>query len=305
MNYLEINIDNINTIIKNKIPNSYQLYFLDSKIWRPRNYETEEKFLKILSALANNDCRTVIVGIKTFKNRAIAIDDFIIEPDCEFRIRSLILSNIFPQITDLKIKILDTQNNKGLIIISFSPTNKPYMFKDGRYYSLYNNKLYFMKENEVRVLYNIQHKPEIELVGFINTQGIPLLENGQPIEINFYPKLLIRNSGISVEKEYKVDIYIPASLTDTEFSPLQIYFNRLDGIFSVFSIPSKTSLFQQEIYSIAELKLKLNRENINDFIDSFIKIVVYFSCGRKEYMFKITELFTYEKKLITNNIFEL
>lgn len=297
-------ISDFHAIVKDKLPVSNWLYFLDASVWQPGNSKKEEKLLKHIAALANNNGQILVIGIKTKKKRAYQFDYIHFSSFSKIWLEQLIYAQIFPKLEDLKITFLEAENEKGIIVISFKPNHRPYMFSDGRYYSLHEQNIYFLKEDEVRRLYLNQNKPVIEFVGIINTQGIALLENGIPKEINFYPKFIIRNSGTAIEKHYKVEVQIPSCLHDVEFSPLQMHFSRIEGLYTVFTVSSKSPLFQNEIYTIAEAKINLKPNHIDDFINSDIHIIVYYSQGVYKYSFKLNEIFNYNKKLITNYLFK-
>ncbi len=303
MNIELLTISDIEDIVKNKLPVSSSLFFLDATVWQPGNTKKEEKLLKYIAALANNRGHIFILGIKTKNKRAYKIEYINIDSFSEIWLKQLIYTQIQPKLDNLKLKVLYTEGTKGIIVISFNSNNRPYMYNDGRYYSIHNQNIYCLKEDEVRRLYLVQHKPLVELVGIINTQGVALLENGIPKEINFYPKFIIKNSGTTIEKNYKIEIHIPSTLHDVEFSPLQMFFSRIDGIYSVFSISSKCPLFQDEIYTIAEAKLSIKATNIEDFLNQYIQVIVFYSEGTIKHTFKINDHFSYEKKYIYTNIF--
>lgn len=303
MNIDLLTIADFQEIIINKLPLSSSLFFLDASVWQPGNAKKEEKLLKYIAAIANNNGQFLIIGIKTKNKRAQQFEYINTNSISEIWLKQLIYTQIQPKLDDLKIKILSVEENKGIIIVSFKPNNRPYMYNDGRYYTLHNQNIYFMKEDEVKRLYLIQHKPIVDLVGIINTQGIALLENGLPVEINFYPKFIIKNSGTAIEKHYKVEIQIPSSLHDVEFNPLQMFFNRIDGAYSVFTIPSKNPIYQNEVYTVAEAKVCLKNTNLNDFLNLYVHVTIFYSEGTSKHSFKLSEIFSYNKKNINSKIF--
>lgn len=302
MNKEKITSIEILSWIEGKIKSSNLLIFLDGTLWHPGNERKELQFLQYINAIANQGGGTLVLGIQTFRHRAQKIIGIDINENAKFWLKTLIKTKISPVIENLDIYILNI-NNKNLLVISIESTNIPYMIVNDGYYGWSDLKPRKLHEQEIRQLYQNIHKPQLEYVGIINTQGVTLLENGIPASIQFYPKFLIRNAGTSPEKDYKVELWFPSSLIDSNFSPLQQYFHRLDGIYSVFSILGKTTLFQEEIYTIAEAKLVLHNENIDDFLENDFLIFLFYSKGKKTYRFKLSETFNYQKQKIVDAYF--
>ncbi len=297
------NIDVVKILVARKAPVSPECFFLDKTFWDPGNQAKEQKLLQYLCGLANVRGSRLVIGVKTRRNRAYEIDPLPTGVQEELWLTHLIRANIKPALTNLSISFLPVDEGRSVVSISFQPNDRPYMFSDGRYYSLINRQLYWLDEDEVRRLYLSKHQPLIEFVGVVNTQGVALLENGLPREINFYPKFIIRNAGTAVERNYKVEIYIPSVFHDAEFSPIQQHFNRLDGQYCVFSITSRNPIFQQEIYTIAEAKLCLTAQTLETFLNERIIIKVYYSTGMQSYDLLLAELFTYQHKVLNTTLF--
>lgn len=299
----EFQLSDIENIVKSKLPLTNSLYFVDSSLWKPHKLSNDPKLLKIIAALANNNGHTLIVGIKTRKNRAWELDPVELSDFSTLWLANVIRAHIMPQLHQVEIKLIYSTPSSGFIVMTYMTNNRPYMFIDGRYYSIFNQTLYYLSEDEVRRLYALQHAPKVEFVGLINTQGVALLDNGMPKEIHFYPKFLIRNAGNAVEKEYKTEIWIPSYLHDAENSPLQMFFSRFDGLYSIFSVPSKISLFQKEIYTVAEAKITLRPENIHRFLTEHLRVIIYYSQGMTEHELKLSETFSYQSQQIDTLLF--
>ena len=84
---------------------------------------------------------------------------------------------------------------------------------------------------------------------------------------------------------------------------MQNYFNRIEGKFSVFTVPNRQSIFQNEICNILEAKLFVNNENIDVFNHSEMHIKLFYSHGLKEFNYNLKETFTYENKFLLANDF--
>lgn len=285
--------------IEGKIRSSISLLFIDNAIWQPGNERKENHLLQYIDAMANHGGGTIVFGVQTFRGRAQKIVGIDVDEKTPFWLKTLIKTNISPVIDKMDIYIQKV-NDKSVLVLSMESNDIPYMIVGDSFYGWNDLKPRKFLEQEIRQLYQNSHKPHLEYVGVMNTQGVGLLENGVPTSIQFYPKFLIRNAGTAPEKDYKTELWFPSSLTDASFNPLQQYFQRLDGIYTVFSVPGKTTLFQDEIYTIAEAKLTIHKENIYDFIKHDFLIQIFFSNGKKTYHFKLSEIFSYQKQKILN-----
>ena len=173
------------------------------------------------------------------------------------------------------------------------------MASDNRYYFRTGNKTELMLEQYVREMYNVASVPNMEFIGVVNTQGVPTLENNKILNMNFYPKFLVRNAGSAIEKHFKFELWIPSEFHDSLFFSQQNYFNRLEGVYSVFSVPNRQPVFQNEVCNILEAKLFVNSDNIDVFNKSEMFIKLFYSHGLKEFSYKLNETFTYESKMLS------
>lgn len=189
MNASQFQLFDIENIVKNKLPLTNFFYFVESSLWKPHKLNSNVKLFKIIAALANNNGHTLIIGIKTRKNRAWALDPVDLSDFSEIWLASMIRTHIMPQLQQVEIKLVYSTSSSGFIVVTFVANNRPYMFNDGRYYSIFNQTLYYLSEDEVRRLYALQHAPKIEFVGIINTQGVALLNKGVPKEIHFLSQI--------------------------------------------------------------------------------------------------------------------
>lgn len=302
MSYDKYTNAEIQSWIDFKIKSSTTVLFLEAEYWQPGNERKEKQLLQYIDAIANQGGGTVVLGIKTFRQRAKEICGIDVNEHSIFWLKTLIKTNISPVIQNITIYPINFENTKSVLVINIVSPDVPYMLIDDGFYGWNDLKPRRLNEREIRQLYQNRHQPKLEYVGVINTQGIALMENGIPHTIQFYPKFLIRNAGTAPEKEYKVEFWLPSSLTDAAFSPLQQYFQRLEGVYSVFSVPGRTSLFQEEIFTIAEAKLMVTKETISDFLLHDFKVHIYYSKEKISLSFRLSETFYYQKKQITANL---
>lgn len=292
-------IAKVQSWIDYKIKSSTSLLFLDTEWWQPGNERKEKQLLRYIDAVANQGGGTIVLGIKTLRQRAKEIIGIQLNESAVFWLKTLIKTSVSPIIKDIDIYPIICDNGKTILIIKIISPDIPYMMVDDGFYSWADIKPRRLSEREIRQLYQNRYQPKLEYVGVINTQGVALMGNGIPHTIQFYPKFLIRNAGTSPEKEYKVELWFPSSLIDTSFTPIQDYFQRLDGPYSIYSIPSRATLFQEEIYTIAEAKLFVNTNNIHDFLTMDYQVRIYYSKGNVLHSYRLSETFNYQKKPLT------
>jgi hypothetical protein len=294
-------LEDINTFIAARIKCSDHLDFQLSDNLVPGNDKKELWLSKHISAFTNSGGGTVVFGIKTFRGRASEICGVDFSKASAFWMETLLKNEITPIIENIEVYEIPFSEIKtsGLLVIHIpKSTLRPHMASDKRYYHRIGLRVEAMDENRVRELYNLVSVPDMEFVGIVNTNGVPTLENGQFLNVNFYPKFLVRNSGSAVEKIFKFELWLLSEFHDANFSPLQNYFNRLEGPYTVFSVPNRQPVFQGEICNILEAKLFVNHENIARFLESEMIIKLYYSRGIKEFTYRLIETFTYNNKYL-------
>ncbi|MCX7955116.1 MAG: hypothetical protein N3A01_08015 [Bacteroidales bacterium] len=279
------------------------LLFNDGNIIKNFTIKNQEKFASLICAAINSSCKKILLGIKTKKHRASEINYIEFSEDIIPHLKTIIETSIFPTPREFQIDFIEITHKKGVILINLKNPIKPCMTFDGRYYFLRNNYPTIMKEYEIRNLYLTQSKPSLELVGIINTQGIPIYENGELTSLTFYPKILIKNSGTAPEQLYKIEIKIPSQIHDTNNSPLQNYFTGIDGKYSVFTVLSKYPIFQDEIYTICEMKIFATKNNIKTFFTDFLYISIFYSVQKNSYQYLLSELLHFNKQPLNENLF--
>ena len=259
---------------------------------------------RMISACANAGGGNFFIGGKAKGKRFAGI--LPVEKKDSLFLEQIINQIVFPAIDGLAIVFFPMENDvkKGMIQV-FIPDSfhKPFMASDNRYYIRTGLRENLMEEHQVRTLYRAVASADMELAGIINTNGIPEYADGQLTEIRFYPKFLIRNNGNAPSAVYKFEISIPSDLHDASYSPLQNYFNRLDGVYSVFSFPSRSTVFQSEMFAIAEAKIFVRLESIATYLKNNLLISLYSEQGVQHYTFRLSETFTIDNRPLDESIF--
>ncbi|HOZ31200.1 MAG TPA: ATP-binding protein [Bacteroidales bacterium] len=264
------------------------------------------RIAKTICAVANSGGGDIIYGIYPKRGRAVKFDAVTKFNKTTEWLFHEIQSQIDRPIKDLIIDISEIDNNPSSKIIHIQiPSNndQPHMFSDSRYYKWQKNKFSVLDESEVRMLYGKLSACELEFLGIYNTNGLPVLNAGKYTAMSFYPKLLIRNAGNIVEKDYKIEISFPAKLYEESFQPLQALFIRHEGSHVVFGNTGNHPLFQQEISTMIEAKIAVNTENIDVFLKEYMNITLYFSNGIKKHSLKLSDTLTYNGKTIRKEDF--
>jgi len=261
---------------------------------------------KTICAVANSGGGDIIYGILPKRGRAVRFDTVLKFDKTADWLYHEIQSQIDKPIISLNIDISGLEDSPLSKIIHIRiPANndQPHMFSDSRYYKWQKNKCVVLDESEVRMLYGKLSACELEFLGIYNTNGLPVLNAGKYTAMSFYPKLLIRNAGNIVEKDYKIEISFPAKLYEESFQPLQALFIRHEGPNVVFGNTGNHPLFQQEIATMIEAKICVNTENIDVFLKEYMHITLYFSNGIKKHSLKLSDTLTYNGKVIRKEDF--
>lgn len=299
-NKINLDIQDLQNLIDFKIERSINIEFCN---FEDINIFEEKKLLKLsilVSSMANAIGGVIFFGIKTKRKKAFEIiGGENNQLSCD-KIKSVLDLKINKPIKNLFVGKISIKNEFVYYINIPEDNNSPHMNFDYKYYKRVNLKAVLMEENEIRAKYNINNSTEIEFLGILDTSGIPKkLNNGNIETINFFPKFLIKNISSLVEKFYKVELYIPSKLHDSDFNLLQNKFSRLEEQYSVFSEESKSALFQQEIANVLPAKIYVDNLNYNVFEKEYIILKIYYSFGVKEHSLKISNTFTYNNRILT------
>jgi len=298
LNKKEITQEDIQKLIEFGVDESLDIEFKRADEIDINNNRNLDKLSIMITSFANTIGGILVFGIDTKKRRAKEIswvDGNIITAE---RIQTALNSRIQKPIAGLEIHSVSFNDNKATSVLLFKipESNKaPHMAYDKRFYKRSDFKEVVMNEYEVRMAYNKTNVADLEFFGLINTGGVPTLHNGQYKEMNFFPKFLIRNISSAIEHTYKFELYIPSALHDPSFSQLQNNFSKNEDIYSVFAIANRSPLFQEELTTVIEAKLKVNAENFHIYNSENIIIKLYYSNGVKQHEYIIRDTFRYKQ----------
>lgn len=285
----------IELIIKNQTEESTYLEFksADSLINSDRN---KFQISREVSAFANSDGGLLIYGIKESDHKAVSLD-FIdgIKVTKEW-IENVIDSNIKRTISDLRINPIRFNSNieKTVYVIKIpNSLLSPHIANDNRFYRRSNFKILPMEEYEIRNLYNKRLVTKLFIENLIITVAGSSRMGEKIKEIDYLFTVQVKNVGLSIENNYKMEIHIPYQFYQTckpNYNTLQKYQIRIENGFSVFSIPNSSPIFQNEITTVLTFPLSFSRSNFSIINDFGIKLKLYYTSGTEEKQIDIIKL---------------
>lgn len=302
----KISQSDIEQLIHNRIERSIKLEFKSGNELSLTNQHKINKFAVTVSAFANTIGGILIYGIDAKYNKAHSFSFINSNEITEKGLYSILNNKIQKPINGLFITPIHFDNDisKTVYVISIpQSSDSPHITFDNRYYKRHKFTNAIMEEHEIRMLYNKSGKSDIEFFALLNTNGIPTIENGKFTNVAFYPRFLIKNISNIIEHSYKFEISFPSAIYDTSFTALQEYFVRFDGVNSVFSIPNRSPIFQDEIATVLETKMIVNKANYDVFADNKLNIKLFFSNGVKTYHYNLIDTFIYKSKQLLLNDF--
>ncbi len=292
-------IKDIENLIALKVKEDIKTVFKPAKEFDIENDKKLEHLSTIVSAIANTQGGYLFYGIECQRKKASTIDFVKITNNTIDQLTYQLNTLIHPAIEHLEIKCLFEENNNTNAIISIKIPNSsqaPHMANDRRFYKRTDNKEVLMDEFEIRNMYQRSKESELDIYAILNTNGIPTLENGKFQKVNFYPRFLIKNIGTAIENHYKLELHIPSGIYNPNFTVLQQHFSRLEDSYSVFSISNKSPLFQNELATILDANLIIDKDNFPIFETGEIIIKLYYSNGIKTKQMSLHETFLYQNK---------
>jgi hypothetical protein len=293
---IQLNEIGIEHIFSFKTKESNALEYLSAKEIAVCDEKRELFFSMLISAMANSTGGTIFIGIHAIRKIPKNIEPITNEKAVEW-LTHICNTSISPIIPNLNIQKIFVSPSNYIIGIHVPNSSKaPHMCIDKRFYKRTNLTQTVLEEYEIRDLYTKSKRSEIELYSIMNTNGIPMLSGGKFQYINFYPRFLIKNTGTTVERFFKVEIWVPSQINNPNFDSLQNHFSRFEDGHSVFSITHKTPFFQNEIATVAEANFIVDSHNFDAFEHGEITIKLFFSNGIETKIFRCKELLLYKKK---------
>lgn len=289
-------------LVAHRIPAHQHLYYIKGD-----DFSHDEKYLirlaRTVSAMANSGGGIIIIGIKPSQHKARNFALIQQEPDITI-IKHILIANINPFPDGVKINAIEIKPDAFCLTITIPPGKEAYMFSDYRYYGFENHKANKLGADAVGALHHKTTRKHLEIYSIYNTQGVPEMKDGKFSIVRFYPKVLIRNAGDAMEKDYKMEIVMPAPLYE-ENSTLTSHFSHYEGKDVVFAFPGRTPVFGSEINMMLDFMFRVTPDSIHSFYKGALQLRLYCSNGVHRQSFPLCELFTYRGNTLKQADFNL
>lgn len=148
-----------------------------------------------------------------------------------------------------------------------------------------------MEEYEVRNLYYMTHRTELEIVDIV-IAGLGRTGSPQSGVHNarFNLQIKVYNAGRSIENNYKIKLLVPIKIFyyDQPSTIRDILENQNDD-HALLSFPNRSPLFQQETAFSGNFSVQILKRTF-DIPENFLLVAaLYYSNGMKEYKFDLRE----------------
>lgn len=295
------------SLINNKIEESINLDFKSSD---SLGFEQSRKkeLSKDVSSFANSAGGIIIYGMNEKNHVAESLSFVDGNVFTKEWIEQVIQSNIHRKIEGVLIIPVRFENevNKTVYVIKIPESNQaPHMASDKRYYKRHNFGSDPMEEYEVRNLYNRLQSTDLSIGNLIyqlNGYG-----GGQDnyVHINFELNVLVKNESNSIEDRYKLEIKISNLLLRDrqQYDETCNFLNLNTGSHSIFSIPNKSPLFQDEQASIGRILTRIKKTTFDNPENFIIKTKLYFSNGIKSKEFDLREILQINGRKLVRQMF--
>ncbi|MCQ2959003.1 MAG: ATP-binding protein [Bacteroidales bacterium] len=291
-------------VLRYKLKASLSVEYLSAKSVAVCDEKSALFFSMLISSMANANGGVIFIGVSSSRKNPKNIEP-INNKDVVSWLKMVCQTQIYPEIPDCVISTIEV-SEKGEFVIGIQIPNShlaPHMCADRRFYKRSETKAVLLEEYEIRDLYTKGKRPEIELFSVTNTGGIPTLSGGKFERVNFYPRFLVKNTGGSVERFYKVELSIPSQINNPNFNMMADNFSRFEDGCTIYSFVGKTILFQGEIASVVEPNIIVEDSTYECFENGEIVLKFFYSSGIQTKSFRCKELFLYRNKQIEKKDF--
>jgi hypothetical protein len=248
----------------------------------------EQKLAQLISALANTSGGTIYIGIECKRKKACGYYNWDSGYADASWLQLSVNDKLQPQVQGLELHNAETPQGTLAALRVPASHAAPHRCPDKNYYQKRQEGIVALEEPEIRQLYHIKSKPEIDIWSVLNTGGIPQLKNGMYETVNFYPRILVKNIGHAAEKACKIELSLPSQLNNHNYDVLQQYFSRFENGYSIYSRAFSSPIYPNEIAAVMEMHLFVNAANYQAFSTGKLVLTIYGSWGytRKELVLK-------------------
>ncbi len=285
--------DDINDLINNQIEESIDLEFKEASALDNTD-PNKNQLSKDVAAFANSAGGIIVYGINETAHKATSISYIDGNRVTKEWLEQVIHSNIKQKIDNLEIIPVRFGNDIGqtVYIVKIPQSNSgPHMSRDNKYYRRYNFQSVPMEEYEVRNLYYMTHRTELEIVDIAmvghSRTGSP--QSGiHNVRFNLQFKLF--NSGKSIENNYKLKLCVPNNIFYYDQpSAIKDVLENQNNHHAILSFPNRSPLFQEETAFSGIFSVQIIKRTFDNPENFLLMAALYYSNGMKEYKFDLRE----------------
>ncbi len=305
----EYSESDINDLITNKIEESLNLDFKASGALS-KEPKKKKEISKDVSAMANSEGGIIIYGLTEDHHVASSFSFIDGEEYTKEWLEHVINTNISRRISNIKIVPIRVGDDlkKTIYVVRIPESNlAPHMASNNRFYKRYNFESVPMEQYEVRLLYNLKEKTDLDITKITFKKGSHSGNVGDLVSYDFLINPVIKNVSNAIEDRYKAEITIATAIMDRRSQEYQYneanYLNFYKGDVHVFSVPNDSPIFQGEEVSVCPIRIRLKKPHFNSPESFIVTVKLYFSNGIKEKSFDLLEILLIDQKEITEDLF--
>lgn len=297
----------VNDLIKNQIEESIDLEFKDAAALDNTD-PNKNQISKDVASFANSAGGIIVYGINEVEHKATSISFIDGNRVTKEWLEQVIHSNIKQKIDNLEIIPVRFDGNiaQTVYIVKIPQSNSsPHMSRDNKYYRRYNFQSVPMEEYEVRNLYYMTHRTELEIVDIAivgrTTSGTP--RSGMHYA-TFDLKFRVINSGKSIENNYKIKLFVPSPVFYyDQLRKYQYVLENRDDHHTILSFPNHSPLFPEETAFSEIFAVKIVKNTFANPENFKLEAKLYYSNGVKVYQYDLRECLNIDDVPITNEMF--
>lgn len=291
-------------IVTNQLEESVSLDFKAGQALQKKD-KNKDEIAKDVSAFANSAGGLIIYGITETNHRASGFEPVDGNDITKEWIEQIINTRIQRRIEGLMIYPirLESKIEKIVYVVQIPESfNAPHLSSDNRFYKRYNFFSVPMEEYEIRHLYNRKGQTQLKICEPI-IQPRSSGASAQMVNwVDFSILFQIENIGKTIENQYKLEIQIPEfvySAYSRQANPISKCLMRSNDKYSIFSVPNQSPIYQDEVTTVVEAMIKVDRGGFQHLINLPVYTKLRFSNGTVTRDFELDKLLQFHGASLT------
>jgi hypothetical protein len=306
----QITVADLQQLIDTSAEESSYLEFKSAgSLDKVENKKTE--ISKDVSAFANSGGGIIIYGMEEKEHKAYAlspIDGNVFSKEWLEQVINTRIHRRIEKLVVIPVRI-ESKIEKTIYLVNIPESSgAPHMAYDKYFYKRFNFEAQRMEEYEVRQAYSRQAKTELSIDEVLCQEAGRVGPPGRMSSANFILRFQVRNIGSSIENQYKLEISIPTNAYryyHNNANEIKDYKIRDENGYTIFSIPNKSPLFQNELTTVATARINIHKQSGFDEIkEKPLKIRLYYTNGIKETDVYLLEVLRTSERRLDECIFE-